>query len=60
MQGLNIYHAVRPFISALAVIATAAVLVFTIYFTELGPQWITFLAGILVAAILAEAARVSR
>ena len=60
MQARNIFRAVRPFISALAVIATAGVLVFTIYFTELGPQWITFLAGILVAAILAEATRVSR
>ena len=55
-----IYHAVRPFISALAVIATAAVLVFTIYFTQLGLQWITFLTGVLVAATFAEATRASR
>ncbi len=60
MQVRNLFRAVRPFISALAVIATAAVLIFTMYFTELGPQWIVFLAGILVAAILAEATRVSR
>ncbi|MBI5625758.1 MAG: EAL domain-containing protein [Nitrosomonadales bacterium] len=60
MQVRNLIRAVRPFISAMAVIATAAVLVFTMYFTELGPQWIMFLAGILVAAILAEATRVSR
>src|SRR5450756_2859136 len=57
LQGHKLFHAVRPFISALAVIATAAILVFTIYFTQLGPQWITFLTGILVAAILAEATR---
>jgi PAS domain S-box-containing protein len=57
MQYRKLFHAVQPFISAIAVIATAAVLVFTIYFTELGPQWITFLTGILVAAILAEATR---
>lgn len=60
MKARNIFRAVRPFISALAVIATAGILVFTIYFTELGLQWATFLAGILVAAILAEATRVSR
>jgi PAS domain S-box-containing protein len=60
MQVRNIFRAVRPFISAVAVIATAAVLVLAILFTGLGAQWITFLAGILVAAILAEATRVSR
>ena len=60
MQIRKMFHAVRPFLSAVAVIATAAALVFAIYFTELGHQWITFLAGILVAAILAEATRLSR
>jgi PAS domain S-box-containing protein len=60
MQGLKIFHNVRPFISAIAVIAAAAALVFAIYFTQLDMQWTTFLAGVLVAAILAEAARVSR
>src|SRR5574340_1105748 len=60
MQIRKIFRAVRPFISALAVIATAAALVFTIYFTRIGLQWTTFLAGVLVAAILAEATRVSR
>ena len=60
MQIRKMFHAVRPFISAVAVIATGAVLVFAIYFTELGHQWTTFLAGILVAAILAEATRLSR
>jgi PAS domain S-box-containing protein len=57
MIGRKLFRAVRPFISAVAVITTAAVLVFAIYFTELGAQWITFLTGILVAAILAEATR---
>ncbi|MEO8343109.1 MAG: EAL domain-containing protein [Gallionella sp.] len=57
MPKRRIFRAVRPFISALAVIATAAILVFTIYFTEVGSQWITFLTGILVAAILAETTR---
>ncbi|MBI5429036.1 MAG: EAL domain-containing protein [Nitrosomonadales bacterium] len=60
MQARNIFHAVRPFVSALAVVITAAALVFAIYFTQLGPQWITFLTGVLVAAILAEATRRSR
>src|SRR5665647_2560279 len=57
MLGRRLFGAVRPFISAVAVIITASVLIFTIYFTQLGPQWITFLAGILIAAILAEATR---
>src|SRR3989338_9488316 len=60
MQVRKIFRAVRPFLSAVAVLATAAALVFAIYFTELGTQWTTFLAGILVAAILAEATRLSR
>jgi PAS domain S-box-containing protein len=55
-----IFRTVRPFISALAVIVTSVALVFTIYLTELGLQWVTFLGGVLVAAILSEAARVSR
>lgn len=57
MIGRKLFRAVRPFISAAAVITTATVLVFAIYFTQLGEQWITFLTGILVAAILAEATR---
>lgn len=60
MRIRKMFHAVRPFIPAVAVIATGAVLVFAIYFTELGHQWTTFLAGILVAAVLAEATRLSR
>jgi PAS domain S-box-containing protein len=55
-----IFRAVRPFFSAIAVIATATVLVAAIYLTALGLQWVTFLGGVLVAAILAEATRVSR
>lgn len=60
MKARIIFRTVRPFISAIAVIATSVALVFTIYFTDLGMQWVTFLGGILVAAILSEAARVSR
>ncbi len=60
MKFRVVFRTVRPFISALSVIATAAILVFAIYFTELGFQWITFLGGVLVAATLSEATRVSR
>lgn len=51
---------VRPFLSALAVLAISGALVGTIFLTKLKMEWITFLAGILVAALLAEATRVSR
>ena len=60
MPGRKFFRIVRPYLSALSVIAVAGMLVFTIYFTELSLQWTTFLAGILVAAILAEATRVSK
>lgn len=60
MPGRKFFRIVRPYLSALAVIAVAGMLIFTIYFTELSLQWTTFLAGILVAAILAEATRVSK
>lgn len=60
MQSRNLFHTVRPYLSALAVIVTTGALIFTIYFTRLELEWTTFLAGILVAAILAEATRVSR
>ncbi|MBI1174964.1 MAG: EAL domain-containing protein [Sideroxydans sp.] len=60
MRSRKLMQSVKPFVSAIAVIAIAAVLVFTIYFTQLSMQWATFLAGVLVAAVLAEAARVSR
>lgn len=60
MRFRDAFRTVRPVITALVVIAAAGVLVFAIYFTWLDLQWIAFLAGILVAAILAEATRVSR
>ena len=60
MQIRNIFHTAQPFISAAVVIATATGLGYTIYFTERGPQWVTLLTVILVAEILAEAARASR
>lgn len=60
MQGLKMLRKVRPFIAFIAVIVTAAALVSTIYFAQLDTQWITFLAGVLVAALLAETSRLSR
>ena len=60
MRDIRLYRAVQPYLSAVAVIATSTVLVFTIYFTEIGLQWTTFLTGLLVASILAEASRMSR
>lgn len=54
------FKTVRPIVTALAVIASASVLVAAIYFTWLELQWIAFLGGVLVTAILAEATRVSR
>ncbi len=59
MKPRIIFRTIRPFVSALTVIATSGVLVFAIYFTDLGLQWVTFLGGVLVAAVLAEATRVS-
>lgn len=60
MKARVIFRTVRPFVSAISVIATSTALVFAIYFTDLGFQWITFLGGVLVAAMLSEATRVSR
>lgn len=54
------FRTVRPVITTLAVIATGAALVGAIYFTLLALQWVAFLSGVLVAAMLAEATRVSR
>ncbi len=59
MNFRNVFRVVQPFFSAVAVITTGGALVFTIYFTELGSQWTVFLGGVLVAAILAEATRMS-
>lgn len=60
MATRKIFRAVRTYVTAIAVIATAAALVFTIYLTELNMQWATFLTGILIASVLAMATRASR
>ncbi|HEU0186547.1 MAG TPA: EAL domain-containing protein [Gallionellaceae bacterium] len=60
MRIQNLFNNVQPFISTIAVVAIAGVLVFTIYFTRFDVHWVAFLAGVLVAAVLAEATRLSR
>ncbi len=59
MVTRKIFRAIQPYIAAVAVVATAAVLVFTIYFTEHSLPWVAFLSGILMASILAMATRIS-
>jgi hypothetical protein len=44
----------------MAVIVVGALLVFAIYFTELGMQWVTFLTGVLIAAVLGMTSRASQ
>ncbi len=53
-------NAVRPAISAIAILSINAVLIAAVYFTMFSLPWIAFLSGVLVAAVLAEATRVSR
>ncbi len=50
----------RPFISGVAALLVMIALVANIYFGQFNNQWLLFLAGILVAALLAEATRLSR
>lgn len=59
MRG-GIFAVVRPYIAAAAVVATATVLVLTIYITHENLQWMAFLSGILMASVLAETARATR
>lgn len=59
MRG-GVFRSVRAYIVAVAVVSVAAALVGTIYFTEGSLHWIAFLTGVLIASVLAEAARASR
>lgn len=60
MKKRQLFRSVRVYFVVAAVLATAGTLVFAIYFTQSSLQWVAFLTGILVAAILAEAVQVSR
>ncbi len=56
----KIFHQVQPYLAALAVILVVTLLVAAIYFTNLGMQWITFLTGVLIAAVLGMTSRASQ
>ena len=60
MHGRKLYHALGPYVAAVAAVATAAVLVFAIYFTRFDLEWGAFLTGILLAGILAMVDRTLR
>ena len=51
---------VKPLLSLASVVAVAGALVGTIFLTHFNAEWVTFLGGVLVAALLAEATRVTR
>lgn len=51
---------VTPFLAVAAVIGTAGMLLFAMYFTDFNLQWITFLGGILAASLLAMVVRATR
>lgn len=55
----KIIHAAVPLILAMVLTATAAAVVFAVYYTEDEVQWISIFAGMLVALLLVEAARLS-
>ena len=60
MKPPKLLSSVAPFIAAVAVIVTSAILVVAIYFTLLDLQWIAFLGGCLSAAILSMVSRATR
>lgn len=59
MRG-GIFRSVRAYLVAIAIVGIAAALVSTIFFTQDNLPWTAFLTGILVASVLAEAARATR
>ncbi len=60
MQLPSPYRRVRPATSAIALVVTTALLVGMIVFTEFDVHWVTFLAGILLAATASLASRAVR
>jgi EAL domain-containing protein (putative c-di-GMP-specific phosphodiesterase class I) len=60
MNRRKFFRAVSPYLGVLGVVLLLAVLLGAIYFTWFELQWTAFLAGILVAAILALVSRTSR
>ena len=59
MHDLPIFRTVQPYLTAIASIVTVVLLVAVIYFTDSDLQWIAFLSGVLVAAIVAMAIQTS-
>jgi len=60
MQLPSLYQSVRPYLSAVAAIVATSLLVFMIVFTEFDVHWVTFLAGVLMAATLSLASKAAR
>lgn len=56
----GIFRSVRTYLVAIAIVGIAAMLVSTIFFTQDNLPWTAFLTGVLIASVLAEAARASR
>jgi EAL domain-containing protein (putative c-di-GMP-specific phosphodiesterase class I) len=60
MRQRIIFKSVQPYVSVLAVLIVAGVLVAAIYYTLFSLPWIAFLSGILAAAMLGMVSRASR
>jgi PAS domain S-box-containing protein len=58
--GANALRWLQRLMPAFATAALAAVLLFAMYFTDLDWQWVTFLGGVLFAALLALVSRASK
>jgi PAS domain S-box-containing protein len=55
----GIFRNVSPFAGAIATVAMLSLLLTTIYFTWVEVQWVTFLAGVLAAAVISIVSRAS-
>ncbi len=59
-HGRSVPRWLRRFMPVVATMALAAALLFAMYFTQLDWQWVTFLGGVLFAALLALVGRASK
>lgn len=60
MRGVILFRSVGAYIAGIAIVGMIAALVSTIFITRENLPWTAFLTGILVASVIAEAARASR
>lgn len=60
VRNARLRHLLQVFLPALATIALAGLLVFTVSFTAFDWEWIAFLSGVLSTAILALVSRASK